>query len=167
MNNDVENFERENVVYINDVLILKFLKVFSRAEYALKMSNKFCHNNKAEANWDLFGNKINNDFLNINDCCLSRAKEYLWNKPPKKQKINNSNLIFSDFVIDSNAKKTQQLLLMVRTVRNNLFHGGKHTLENAEVNNTERNQKLIESSIVIIKACMKLNDDVSEYYKGK
>ena len=71
---------------------------------------------------------------------------------------------FKDFEIDKGQRNTQQLLKMVKSVRNNLFHGGKHTPSTAEVNNTERNQRLIESSIVIIKACMDLDDRVKGYY---
>ena len=75
--------------------------------------------------------------------------------------------LFEDYIKDASQDKMQQLLLMVRTVRNNLFHGGKHTCSTAEVNNTERNQKLLEFSIIIIKACMKLNDKVRGYYDVK
>jgi len=164
MTQEKEEFEGENIVYINDELILKFLKVFSRAEYALKNVADFRYDNKAEANWDKFANKIHEKFLERNDCTLSKAKEYLWNNPPKKQIIDNDELSFKDFGIAEGQKSTQQLLAMVKTIRNNLFHGGKHTPSTAEVNNTERNQKLIESSIVIIKACMDLDNCVKGYY---
>ncbi len=164
MTQEKEEFEKENVVYIDDELILKFLKVFSRAEYALKNVKDFRHATKAEANWDKFANKIHEEFLERSDCFSDEAKEYLWNNPPKKQTIDNDELSFKDFEIDKGQRSTQQLLKMVKSVRNNLFHGGKHTPSTAEVNNTERNQRLIESSIVIIKACMDLDDRVKGYY---
>ena len=163
MTQEKEEFEKENVVYIDDELILKFLKVFSRAEYALKNVKDFRHATKAEANWDKFAKKIGKKFLGIDNNALSEAKKYLWNNPPKKQIIKKDSLFFDDFPIGKK-KNTQQLLLMIRTVRNNLFHGGKHTPSTAKVNNADRNQKLIESSIVIIKACMDMDDRVKSYY---
>lgn len=147
---------------------MKFLKVFSRAEYALKNIEDFRktykNNNKVEANWDAFANAIDSSFYTPTESGIVQAREYLWNNPPKKQRINNNELFFEDFKIDEHQAKTQQLLLMVCTVRNNLFHGGKYTPSTAEVNNTERNQKLLENSIIIIKACMDLDKSVKGYY---
>ncbi len=164
MSQELEQFETEGIVYINDNLILKFLKVFSRAEYALKNVKKFRYLNKAEANWDKFANAIDSSFYTLTESGVVQAREYLWNNPPKKQRINNNELFFEDFKIDEHQAKTQQLLFMVRTVRNNLFHGGKHTPPAAEVKDAERNQKLLENSIIIIKACMNLDNHVRDCY---
>jgi hypothetical protein len=45
--------------------------------------------------------------------------------PPRKQVLRDTGLDFEEQVIDGNQARAQQTLLMARTVRNNLFHGGK------------------------------------------
>lgn len=51
---------------------------------------------------------------------------------------------------------------MVRTVRNNLFHGGKH-LPGGE-SEPVRNERLVRSSLVLLRECAQLVDDVREAY---
>ena len=165
MSQEKEQFEIEKIVYIDDELIMRFFKVFSRAEYALKNAGLYKGEKiNAFPDWVSFADKIDKKFLALTEENIINARTYLWDNPPKKQKINSDGLFFDDFEIDKEQQKTNALFSMVHVVRNNLFHGGKHTPKTAEVNNTERNQKLLESSIIIIKACMELNDDVKGYY---
>ena len=84
-------------------------------------------------------------------------------KPPKKQVLKNGKLVFIDRTIDDKQKRTQQILLMVRSVRNNLFHGGKY--HEHEDYQTERNELLIKHSIKILSECVKINEDVHNYYR--
>lgn len=164
--------EFEEFVYIDNDMILEFLKVFSRAEYALKNVKEFSNfqageSVKAEANWDKFANKIDEKFnLKMkNDSTLKNARKYLWENPPKKQMIDScGTLIYETFNINDAQRKTQQLLLMVRGVRNNLFHGGKHTPIEGDGINQERNKCLIKYSIVVIKACIALDGKISGHY---
>ena len=55
------------------------------------------------------------------------------------------------------------LLIFVRRVRNNLFHGGKHG--NIVVDrNTARTERLLKESLIILDACLGLNSDVNDKY---
>lgn len=109
-------------------LACDFLGVFSRMEYALKASIKYAFGNGKEvkANWDGFANDIGKQFSAIDDKEFKDAVDYLLNHPPRKQILENSILRFADQEIEKKQTTAQQTLLMIRTVRNNLFHGGKY-----------------------------------------
>jgi len=145
-------------------LAIEFIAVFSRMEHALK-STKYAIGNESRVDpaWDRFSNDINAEFQNIKEEQLTQAVSFLLTEPPKKQVIVGTRVGFVDQVIDPNQKTTQQLIRMVRTVRNNLFHGGKY-LPNGEVEEG-RNQRLVEASLLVLKACVRLNEEVKSSYE--
>jgi hypothetical protein len=57
---------------------------------------------------------------------------------------------------------TEKLLVYVRRVRNNLFHGGKFSETWPD---PERSGKLIRASLLVIEACLKLSDRVRAAYE--
>ncbi len=144
-------------------LAIEFMVAFSRAEYALKSAGYAIGNGKlVNPAWDEYANEIHSDFCNLEDKNITDKASYLLDEPPRKQVLNEQKVEFKDQIIDNNQKSTQQLLLMVRTVRNNLFHGGKF-LPNGE-HETGRNQRLVESSLAILCTCISLNERVSTIY---
>lgn len=152
-------------LHMTGELACEFLAVFARMEYALK-ATRFAVRNEGgvSASWDRFANEADEHFHAEASEDLRDAVEYLWNSPPRKQVLTEDHrLKFCDFVIDPDQSKLQQLLLMVRTVRNNLFHGGKH-LPGGEME-PGRNEELVRSSLVILKKCARLVADVRESYE--
>ena len=89
--------------------------------------------------------------------------EYILENPPRKQVIENERIIFINQTIDSSQKNTQQLLLMIRTVRNNLFHGGKY-LPDGEIE-AGRNEFLVNYSLIILRNCIQINTRVYASYQ--
>ncbi len=146
-------------------LACEFLAVFARMEYALKATRFAVGDGGAvSANWDRFANEANRHFHAEASEDLRGAVEYLWINPPRKQVLTEDRRVkFCDFSIDQNQRKLQQLLLMVRSVRNNLFHGGKH-LPDGEME-PGRNEQLVRSSLVILRSCAQLVADVRESYE--
>ena len=145
-------------------LASEFLAVFSRMEYALKASKYAIRaGNGVNASWDRFANDIDESFNQVNDNSFKGAVEYLLSRPPRKQVIRNGELDFTDREIDEKQSRAQQTLLMVRTVRNNLFHGGKH-LPLGEMEEG-RNQALVEHSLTVLKRCILLHDVVRQHYE--
>jgi len=133
-------------------------------EYALKASGFAVGNeSRVDPAWDRFANEIDEKFLALDSEAAVEARIYLLTSPPRKQVLEGNQVTFKDQVIDENQRKTQQTLLMVRTVRNNLFHGAKH-LPGGE-RQPGRNQKLVESALVILEACSALNDRVRSAYE--
>lgn len=140
-------------------LAIQFMAVFSRTEYALKVTTYAVGNeSKVEANWDRFANTVNDALLAIADADVIAAREFLLANPPRKQVLSNSKVDFKDQVIDTAQRPTQQVLLVVRTIRNNLFHGGKY-LPNGE-QEPGRNKELVTHALRVLVACSTLDEDV-------
>jgi len=146
-------------------LACEFLAVFARMEYALK-ATRFGMGNRAgvSASWDKFANEADEHFHAEASKDQREAVDYLWKTPPRKQVLAEDRRVrFRDFEIDPTQRKLQQLLLMVRTVRNNLFHGGKH-LPDGETE-PGRNEALVRSSLVVLRECAQLLADVQESFE--
>jgi hypothetical protein len=145
-------------------LAIHFMAAFSRAEYALKSTSYADGDkNRVVPAWDRYANEIHEKFIEIKNEKVIENAEFLLTYPPRKQTLSNGRLKYVKREIDHDQKSTQQLLLMVRTVRNNLFHGGKF-LPDGEVE-TGRNQKLVEASLSVLLACISLNQKVYESYE--
>lgn len=105
-------------------LVLEFLATFSRFEYALKKSGYVDGNEKkVSAAWDGFANdvaKLEAELLGkVLDSC-----PYLQRHPPKKQVLKDGALHWLERQ-GTSGSAIGDVLLSVRTVRNNVFHGGK------------------------------------------
>jgi len=56
------------------------------------------------------------------------------------------------------------LLRLVRTVRNNLFHGGKYPSPVCPDTDIDRNREMIRSCLVVLEFCLSLDQRVGEYF---
>ena len=140
-------------------LAMEFMATFSRAEHALKSTAYAQGNEKGVvAAWDNFANEIHKECSHITDASIIEAANFLLESPPRKQVLRDGKVEFNEQTIDQDQKRTQQLFLMIRTVRNNLFHGGKY-LPHGE-NEVGRNEKLVRSALAALKAGISLNDEV-------
>ncbi|WP_137169898.1 hypothetical protein [Marinomonas sp. FW-1] len=145
-------------------LAIEFMATFSRMEHALKSTGYVLgYEGKVEPSWDQFANEIHEQFDQLASEELVAAKNLLLNSPPRKQVLQRGQVIFQEQVLDQNQRTTQQIIRFVRTVRNNLFHGGKF-LPTGEVE-SGRNEALVKSSLKIIKACIEVNERVKQSYE--
>ncbi|MFA0716364.1 hypothetical protein AB4622_10165 [Vibrio splendidus] len=144
-----------------DLISFDFFKLFSRAEYALKAAS---FNNgdggNVQADWTKFAQEIHQSFMQEPSNELVKAVKYIQESPPKKQIIEDGNIKWSDTPPHALCD-TDLLLLYVRRVRNNLFHGGKF---NVEFFAPERSEELISVSITILKHAVELNEQVKQAY---
>jgi hypothetical protein len=141
-------------------LAADFFRMFSRMEYALKVSGFLVQKRSAEANWTSFAEEIHDRFEKINAEQLRNQTTYLLREPPKKQ-INNKGLLEWDATLPDAKNQTDLLLQYVRRIRNNLFHGGKF---NGHWFEPERSGSLINAGIEILNACLQVSDKVREAY---
>lgn len=141
-------------------LAWQFFVFFSRFEYALKRSKYLMPGTgDAQAHWDLFASDHNAKFAAIEDPALASAVAYFKNAPPKKQTRDNGKLGWAEpRSYDKREPLLVWLLLAIRTVRNNLFHGGK--FPQFPVTDPSRDRELIESAITILGYALTLNQDV-------
>lgn len=145
--------------------VVKFFVVFSRFEYALKRAGYVSGNDKgASSNWDKFASDMEDAFGPDQTAELQDAVAYLQDFPPKKQIVQDDELGWRDSMPSTNEPRLKWLLKLVRTVRNNLFHGEKlHALVGGhfprDVDLT-RDINLIRHSLVVLYACLDLHPEV-------
>lgn len=144
-------------------LAVEFLAVFSRMEYALKVGGfAVGDDKKVDPNWDAFANAIDGAFMAIEDKGVVEARQFLLQSPPRKQVLEDGKVRFVDQVVEPKQRQTQQILKMVRTVRNNLFHGGKYLPDGEK--EPGRNEKLVQASLCVLRACAVLNPGVQLHF---
>lgn len=127
-------------------LTLEFLATFARFEYALKRSGYLAGNDqRVQADWNRYGN----DLVALGDDALQsvfEVAEYLEANPPLKQVKRDGDLGWA--LRDPEKAKIRGILLNLRTVRNNLFHGGKFPY--LPVEESSRDEQLIRCCLAIL-----------------
>jgi hypothetical protein len=143
-------------------LLLDFFLRFARFEYALKNTGFYKkHRRKnglpiqAEPDWDRFAaRELRAVFDPHRTPELSEAFDYLTLSPPRKQVIFDRAPAWETSTRDPLWSDAEFALRMVRCVRNNLFHGAKHT--NTAHESPERTARLLRSSLTILDECLVL-----------
>lgn len=138
-------------------LAFKFFVVFSLFEHALKEAGfrSVGQNDSVEPSWESFAQSINGQFDPSADPELCTAVSYLLGNPTKKQVFRNNRLTFIE-TQRPNVSDTEWLSLLIRRVRNNLFHGGKVSYDR------HRDTLLIQFSIIILESWATLNPTVRQ-----
>lgn len=104
-------------------LAFDFFYWFSRFEFALKEARYLKSTEegaKAEVSWDRFIEK-NRDAYH-----LTPAGQALIDAKPQRQIVSDGELAFRNVGFNAGATDLERVVRLVNTVRNNLFHGGKH-----------------------------------------
>ena len=129
-------------------LACEFFAVFSRLEYAMKESgymriNRF---NRAVPDWDRLAASAPNHFQVIPGSELSEAIDFLNNEPPQVQTAAQQWQV----VPLRGIAPVSTALDAAQRVRNNLFHGGKHTPHSPP----GRDEALVRASLTLLLACV-------------
>lgn len=119
------NVRPASVVDTERDLVFEFFAAFARFEFALKRHQAYLENKGyAAANWNAFAVAISNRFSEVHDADFREAVRHLETEPPKQQIVKANALDWRDLKRDG--KTTEQFVIeCLKTVRNNLFHGGK------------------------------------------
>lgn len=137
--------------HIPKELTVEFLGTFARFEYALKRSGYVKGNEKrADADWDRFALELaalKPEVL----APIVACGPYLLSHPPKKQVLENSRLVWKDRGA-SGGSMIEEMLLSIRTVRNNVFHGGK--FPDGPVAEPLRDERLIRDCLAVLNALL-------------
>ncbi len=156
------NYFQQYIPENNRDWVLTFFIAFSRFEYALKVEG-FSNGNldNVSANWDQFARSIRGSFQPDRTPELQAAVNYLHDSPPRKQIIQGgTKLGWSPSRYPENTPLIHELLLSIRTVRNNLFHGAKFQEVFHEDHSSSRNQQLLQSSLIVLEECLRLSTTV-------
>ncbi|MDB5347273.1 MAG: hypothetical protein JWP89_5650 [Schlesneria sp.] len=147
-----------------DQLGIQLFRTFARTEYPLKASgySKIGRRNEASADWDRFAKEVEQLISNPMSPALKEAIEFIFNAPPKKQVIVDGVLTWQVGGPPSSSR-ADELLVYVRRVRNNLFHGGKF---NGNWFAPQRSEDLLRHSLVILECCIQHVPSVKEAYES-
>ena len=145
-----------------DHMEIEFFRTFSRVEYALKAAGFYLPNNHATPDWRRFAASIRDILRNSADEELNAAVAYLTEQPPKKQTVKYGRLTWIDAQPNTDLE-VDRVLQYVRRVRNNLFHGGKI---GGRLSSPERNTKLLECSLILLRTCIAASTAVNDAYNG-
>jgi hypothetical protein len=129
-------------------LVFKFFAVFSLFEYALKSAGFRNESGDAMPDWEIFARKIEKRFNPKSSPEIEEAVKYLFEKPPKRQVVHGT-LGWQERTRPAGKTDCEWLSLIIRAVRNNLFHGGKFIYERP------RDTLLIQHSLTILEAWAK------------
>jgi hypothetical protein len=145
-------------------LTLEFLATFARFEFALKKSGYARgDNSQVLPDWDVFAN----DLANLDAAVLApvlAACQYLRQHPPKKQILDNGGIRWVDRQ-GTSGSAIGDVLLSVRAVRNNVFHGGK--FPDGMITDPLRDERLIRDCLGVLNALLllPLPKGVEEHFK--
>lgn len=145
-------------------LLFNFFLNFSKFEFALKTSRFAAGNEKkVSPDWDRFAASLKNIFDKTQNETLTNAINYFLNNPPCKQVLIKDVMSWNASVPNNGISEIETVLLLIRRVRNNLFHGGKF---NSDIHKDKgRTITLLKSSLVILNACLPLAPEVENNYK--
>jgi len=152
---------------VDEEAVMEFFVAFSRFEFALKQAGYLKSGKdgrKAEPDWHAFATKYEDKFDPEKEPQLREAWDYLDEEPPKTQVVVHGKL---DFELDKRLagkspfdKATQA----IKTVRNNLFHGGKFPISGV-VDDPARKTKLLNECTILLEEMLELAPDVkTEFY---
>jgi hypothetical protein len=140
---------------------IKLFKIMMRLEFALKDQGYLRGDveSAAEVDWDRYVNeKLGGDFFQ--KLKVSGQASVLIDMPPKKQLVGvNRTLCWQPA---SPATTIHELIVYLRRVRNNLFHGGK----SGDVDG-DRNADLFANALYVIDQILKADDVLHTSFSGQ
>ena len=144
-----------------DYLIFQFFKAFSRFEFALKVNGHFQYptGNRSDPGWSSFYQKYEEDYQ-----LCTWEMELLENLPKLQKKDCEGNLTWKNLSFKSDATELSQLILAIKTMRNNLFHGGK--CGDPDWDTPERIKFLLQRGLKTLSHLKDLDDDIREKFDG-
>lgn len=144
-------------------LVFEFMWKFSAFECAIKRLGCYRPIDKdgpVLPNWDLYANRLQATQA-VWPPTFLEAVHALVKLAPKQQTVSNGKLGWSPVVRGAGERYASFALRLVRTVRNNLFHGGKypdgHALEVA------RNKALLTAALAVLTECYELDAELQHW----
>lgn len=140
-----------------------FFYWFSRFEFALKENNFLKDHRagaKAEPGWEEFRANYQSKYV-----ASSEAQRMIALHPKRQFVAEHGEPVWRPVGIGHCRNDLCRVITMLRTIRNNLFHGGKHG--DADIDSKERNLELLSCGKVVLDQLAKqadLTHDYERYY---
>lgn len=144
-------------------LVLEFFWKFSVFECALKREGflSASESDAAQANWDDFGRQIEGKFKTITVPGFRQAFGDLIRLSPKRQIVKNGQLRWATVNRRRDDSDETFTLRLLKTSRNNLFHGGKYP--DGPISEVARNQSILRAGLIILDGCYEIHAGVQRW----
>ncbi len=144
-------------------LVLDFFWKFSVFECALKREGflKTGRNNGAEPDWDRFGGEVQGRFAQVAARGFAEAVAKLKLLAPQRQVVRGDRLGWAPIVQGPGESEAAHVLRLLKTARNNLFHGGKYP--DGPIAEVARDRDILRSALAILDGCYELHDGVKRW----
>ncbi|MFZ5456870.1 MAG: hypothetical protein ACOY9I_14530 [Pseudomonadota bacterium] len=141
-------------------LVFDFFYWFSRFEFALKETETFSKKGKygnVEPDWDAFQEKYKDVYSS------SAALRALLEDPPKQERyLDKMSSRWEPVTFKSRDKEIHKAVRLVKTIRNNLFHGGKSSKTGWD--DPERIRFLLPRALEILHSLAELDSNVYAHF---
>lgn len=150
----------------HESLVFRFFSMFARMEYALKRSGfvKEAGHGGAQPDWREFIKTVERRWDGLQDAEFRAARDYLLASPPLRQIVRQRQLDWADLTRGNDQSEASYVIGCVKMVRNNLFHGGKFPIPTASVAPPERDARLLETSVLILRCVVTLDERVQRAF---
>lgn len=141
-------------------LVYAFFLQFSRFEFSLKESGyvKAGSRDSAEPDWKIFIEQYSDSYT------LDEVEKELMAKPPLKQVYRNEKISWVDFDFPEQSTQLNNLVFALKTMRNNLFHGGKFGHKSWD--DPDRVKFVLSKGLHTIDKLSKLDGALTAHYHG-
>ena len=136
-------------------VVRDFFAAFAAAEFDLKRMGYIRRGAEvAQADWDGFASDIHQRFRIDRPPQIARAWRDLTGNPPRKQVVIDGRLGWRPTDRPRGVSDAEWGLLLVRRVRNNLFHGGKFIVGGND--QFVRDRHLVEAAHIVLDMTLSL-----------
>ena len=143
-------------------LVCKFFAVFARFEYAMK-ATRYCGSDRhgnAVPNWRCLKAALGEPVSRMQDEAVRSAIAYLLATPPEIQKVINEHPQFQPMPL-CGENLGAKAIEATKRVRNNLFHGGKHTPHSPP----EHDTRLVQAAIAVLQSCLDADPELNSEFE--
>jgi hypothetical protein len=147
---------------ISPAVLLDFFVSFARFEYCLKRAGYLKSGHRAQPDWDRFSSECGTwGLTEARSKEVSAAIAYLLAEPPRRQVVVDGALGWEEQNSGSQSEG-EFVIQCLRTIRNNLFHGGKFPAR--IVPETGRNEQLLRAALLILNHVKVRTPEIEQYW---
>jgi hypothetical protein len=151
--------------WLDRELVLGFFWKFSVFECALKREGfvQAGRNDAAQPDWSGFGKLISGRFGEVRAKGFQAALRTLKEASPRRQVVRGGQLAWERVERQGAESEEEFVLRLVRTARNNLFHGGKYP--DGPIEEVARDKAILRAALGVLEGCYELHPGVARWVK--
>jgi hypothetical protein len=144
-------------------LVLAFFWRFSAFEYALKREGflRAGRSANAEPDWTAFGKSLRGRFGEIASEDFHKSVDALIALAPRRQVVRHGELRWEPVARQAEQSDEEHVLHLLKTARNNLFHGGKYP--DGPVDEVARNSSVLQAALRVLEGCYVLHPSLRRW----